>query len=638
MAHWIGALACAAAAAFASQGKGRNLPLASLLAGGALVLGWTGHKTSLSANNSLERDPQLSNGDTEKNCDVKPEHLKELHLKLDKDSKQAEATEVLRVPAEEEILEIKLDSVTRLEVSSKNPGGDDTSTLSVLDSVSHLDISNNDVKASSGTPEVPIVSSSEGDKHNENRIVGVEHSDHLSNLPPGSSSPEMEGFGENSTDSEEEEFSETRVDLKKLKDPQQEDTSACTSACKDVQVNAFAAPNEKGSPKQHVDFPGGTYAEVRKHGDHTKSSVDETEETVGREENIEKMAELLQAPTDPKEVPTADGETAELFEENSATQSEVEDKVADASVPASASSDGESFLETDVTRMDATQSGVYCCDKKNAMTKSVASMRTLSRNSPDSVPGENCELSNGDPKTCDSLGDNFNDRSDESLTEDTTIDIHVSFPNLAASSSNQPTSETVAPEDKVSPRNSLPMVEDMNSLPNFSHDNHNDEHSRSSLTNISFGEPGVGSPSDTASSSTDTKEVMMHTPVRSSTKSESSAYCFSSPPKQVTYDSPVHGIVEPQSPSCMSAVGSCEEDDHTAESNLTTSEASESTPETTTQEYLRMNSSSLAAKAAQDERLRAWDDYIADPKLSPRMKQQFLRAKSALQRFHAGSS
>ena len=105
---------CALVAAYTTQGKGKNLPLASVLAGVAIVLSFK----PFSGRRSTD-DHNDANKDTEMEMNVNGTTLKEIHVKVNQNPNVAEAIEVLRVPTEDEVTGVTLNSVMHLEVHSK---------------------------------------------------------------------------------------------------------------------------------------------------------------------------------------------------------------------------------------------------------------------------------------------------------------------------------------------------------------------------------------------------------------------------------------------------------------------------------------------------------------------------------------
>jgi len=177
MAHWIGAVVCAVVAAYTTQGKGKNLPLASVLAGAAIVLSFK----PFSGRGSID-DHNDGSKDTEMEMNVNDTTLKEIHVKVNQNSNVAEATEVLRVPAKDEVTRITLDSVMHLEVHSKKHGEDENENgnscmVSVLDSTSHLNSSRSDaeVKFEKMDHVVNIPQSCVENKEGEHQSLEVEH-------------------------------------------------------------------------------------------------------------------------------------------------------------------------------------------------------------------------------------------------------------------------------------------------------------------------------------------------------------------------------------------------------------------------------------------------------------------------------
>lgn len=177
MAHWIGAVVCALVAAYTTQGKGKNLPLASVLAGAAIVLSFK----PFSGRRSTD-DHNDASKDTEMEMNVNGTTLKDIHVKVNQNSNVAEATKVLRVPAKDEVTRITLDSVIHLEVHSKKHGEDENENgnscmVSVLDSTSHLNSSRSDVEVKfEKTDHVVIIpQSSVEKKEDEHQSLEVEH-------------------------------------------------------------------------------------------------------------------------------------------------------------------------------------------------------------------------------------------------------------------------------------------------------------------------------------------------------------------------------------------------------------------------------------------------------------------------------
>lgn len=178
MAHWIGAVVCAVVAAYTTQGKGKNLPLASVLAGAAIVLSFkpfSGSRRSTDDHNDASKD-------TEMEMNVNGTTLKEIHVKVNQNPNVAEATEVLRVPTEDEVTGVTLNSVMHLEVHSKKHGKDENENgnscmVSVLDSTSHLNSSRSDVDVKFEKVDHVVITphSSVENKEDEHQSLGVEH-------------------------------------------------------------------------------------------------------------------------------------------------------------------------------------------------------------------------------------------------------------------------------------------------------------------------------------------------------------------------------------------------------------------------------------------------------------------------------
>lgn len=507
MARWIGAVVCAVVAAYTAQGKGKYLPLASVLAGAALVLSFkpfSGRRTTDNHNGPSE--------DTDMEMNVNGTTLNEIHVKVSQNSNVAESTEVLRVPAKDEVTGITLDSVMHLEVRSKKHGEDENENgnscmVSVLDSTSHLNSSRSDVQVKFEKVDhvVTVRQSSVENKEDEHRSLDFEH---------------------------------------------------CVS--------------ESGSVLEESHKSSGSSA---------------------------------------TEVLTADGSRKE---DKRIVEPSQEFDVSESGNVLSAQQKEETMAEEFVESLEEGDVPEFC-----------------------NLKAEHVEYTNGTTTLHDSVlesGDLVEVMN--AVGNKPSVDEVDGFRKQAADSSREP-------DDALDVAKATVVKGLENAVEN--HQTDNAESQLSVGSNESSQAQGHSrTPSDTASSSSSAIDVKDNTSTlhsldqKASSGSESCASSFSFPSSRVYSES--RSESEPRSPKSYATVGSHYYEggeDHTAESSPTITSTKSRLPSgAMTGAGANLSAS---ARAAQEERLQAYDAYLEDPTLSPSVKKQVLRArKIALQRLALG--